>query len=103
MTLPITRKKYVNEKICFRDFDHISCMGYRHGDRHCDAHNTEDWDIRSRVDHKQSHVHFHSNRIHERYNADPGLNLTGEKARYANIIVMGAILAVAFGASKLID
>ena len=27
----------------------------------------------------------------------------GEKARYANIIVMGAILAVAFGASKLID
>ena len=27
----------------------------------------------------------------------------GEKARYANIIVMGAILAVAFGASKIID
>ena len=27
----------------------------------------------------------------------------GEKARYANVIVMGAILAVAFGASKLID
>lgn len=102
MTLPITRKKYVNEKYIFgilvilaawaigMVIDAVMLITQKNGMP------AAEWIISSLMSVCIAAV-FMSVIMPIRFKFD------GEKARYANIIAMGVILAVAFGASKLIE
>lgn len=102
MTLPITRKKYVNEKYVFGILITLVAwvIGMVIGTVMLTIQKTgmsaAEWIISSLMSIFIAVV-FMSVIMPIRFKFD------GEKARYANIIVMGAILVVAFGASKFID
>ena len=102
MTLPITRNKYVNEKYIFGILISIFawCVGMVAGTALLIARDADmaagEW-IGSNLMYICIAWVFMSITMPLR------LKFDSEKARYANIIVVGVILAAAFGTSKLIE